>query len=145
MSDRSRGDREEKTWGILKTMMNGINETDDTKLEQQQRRVNFNDEPESREFFSGDMVGADNRGSEKSNKIPVIQREGATIAERQVDLQNAIVWLRRELQEMQVQDKNLARQLIALRKRIKNMMKVDGDDLNDLDTTENFDSGISSM
>lgn len=125
-------------------MMNGINETDDSKLEQQ-RRVNFNDEPESREFFSGDMVGADNRGSEKSNKIPVIQREGATIAERQVDLQNAIVWLRRELQEMQLQDKNLARQMIALRKRIKNMMKVDGDDLNDLDTTESFDSGISSM
>lgn len=126
-------------------MMNGLNETDDTKLEQQ-RRVNFNEEPESREFFNEDMVGGDSKhASEKSNKIPVIQREGATIAERQVDLQNAIVWLRRELQEMQLQDKNLARQMIALRKRIKNMMKVDGDDINDLDTTESFDSGISTM
>lgn len=121
------------------TAMNGVNETDDTKLEQQ-RRVNFNDEPESREFFSGDLVGEDKRASDKSNKIPVIQRKGATIAERQVDLQNAIVWLRRELQEMQLQDKNLARQMIDLRKRIKNMMKVDGDDMNDLETTESFDS-----
>lgn len=125
--------------------MNRLNETDDAKLEQQ-RRVNFSDDKESREFLSGDVVSGDKRGSEKGNKIPVIQREGATIAERQVDLQNAIAWVRKELQELQLQDKNLARQLIALRQRIKNMMKVDGDDiLNDSETTESFDSGISAV
>lgn len=123
-------------------MMNGVNETDDAKLE---RRVNFNDELDTREFFHEDMVGGDKCGSEKSNKIPVIQREGATIAERQVDLQNAIAWLRRELQEMQLQDRDLARQMIALRKMIKNMAKVDGDELNDSGITESFDSGISTM
>lgn len=124
--------------------MNGVNETDDAKLEQQ-RRVNFNDELDSREFFREDVVGGDKRASEKGNKIPVIQREGATIAERRVDLQNAIAWLRRELQEMQLQDRELARQMIALRKRIKNMTKVDGDEMNDSGITESFDSGISTM
>lgn len=122
--------------------MNGVNETDDDKLE---RRVNFSDELDTRAFFHEDMVGGDKCGSEKSNKIPVIQREGATIAERQVDLQNAIAWLRSELQEMQLQDRDLARQMIALRKRIKNMAKVDGDELNDSGITESFDSGISTM
>lgn len=124
--------------------MNGVNETDDAKLEQQ-RRVNFSDELDSREFFHEDIVGGDKCASEKSNKIPVIQREGATIAERQVDLQNAIAWLRRELQEMQSQDRDLARQMIALRKRIKNMAKMDGDEMNDLGITESFDSGFSTM
>lgn len=124
--------------------MNGVNETDDAKLEQQ-RRVNFSDELDSREFFHEDIVGGDKRASEKSNKIPVIQREGATIAERQVDLQNAIAWLRRELQAMQSQDRDLARQMIALRKRIKNMAKMDGDEMNDSGITESFDSGFSTM
>lgn len=119
--------------------MTGANETDDYKLEQQ-RRVNFNDDPETRQFTSGDLVGGG-----KTTKIPVVRREGATMAERQVDLQNAIVWLRRELQEMQLQDKNLARQMIKLRARIKNMMKVDESDVNESDPTESFDAGLSTM
>ena len=118
--------------------MTGVNATDDFKLEQQ-RRVNFKDEPESRQFMSDDLVGG---GKTKANKIPVIQREGATMAERQVDLQNAIVWLRRELQEMQLQDKNLARQMIRLRARIKNMMKVDEGDVNESDPTDSFDAEL---
>ena len=112
--------------------MTRANETDDFKLEQQ-RRVNFNHEPETRQFTSKDLVG----GS-KTNKIPVLKREGATMAEREVDLQNAIVWLRRELQEMQLQDKNLARQMIYLRARIKNMMKVDESDVNESEASESF-------
>ena len=110
--------------------MTGINETDDFKLEQQ-RRVNFHDEPETRQFYGEDLVGA---AKAKGSKVPVIQREGATIAERQVDLQNAIIWLRRELQEMQLQDKNLARQMIKLRARIKNMMKIDESDVSESDS-----------
>ena len=118
--------------------MTGVNATDDFKLEQQ-RRVNFNDEPDLRQFMNDDMVGG---GKTKANKIPVIQREGATMAERQVDLQNAIVWLRRELQEMQLQDKNLARQMIRLRARIKNMMKIDEGDVNESEPTDSFDAGL---
>jgi len=114
--------------------MTGANATDDFKLEQQ-RRVNFNDEPESRKFMNEDLISGG-----KTNKIPVIQREGATMAERETDLQNAIVWLRRELQEMQLQDKNLARQMIGLRARIKNMMKLEENDVNESDTTESFES-----
>ena len=92
------------------------------------------------------VINSEKVGSEKGSKVPVIQREGATIAERQVDLQNAITWVRKELQELQLQDKNLARQLIALRQRIKNMTRVEGDDiLNDSEATESFDSGISAM
>ena len=125
--------------------MNRLNETDDAKLEQQ-RRVNFIEEPETREFLNDSVINSEKVGSEKGSKVPVIQREGATIAERQVDLQNAITWVRKELQELQLQDKNLARQLIALRQRIKNMTRVEGDDiLNDSEATESFDSGISAM
>lgn len=125
--------------------MNRLNETDDAKLEQQ-RRVNFIEEPETREFLNDSVTNSEKVGSEKGSKVPVIQREGATIAERQVDLQNAITWVRKELQELQLQDKNLARQLIALRQRIKNMTRVEGDDiLNDSEATESFDSGISAM
>ena len=112
--------------------MTRANETDDFKLEQQ-RRVNFNREPETRQFTSKELVGGG-----KTNKIPVIKREGATMAEREIDLQNAIVWLRRELQEMQLQDKNLARQMIYLRARIKNMMKLDESDVNESDAPESF-------
>lgn len=125
--------------------MNRLNETDDAKLEQQ-RRVNFIEEPETREFLNDSVINSEKVGREKGSKVPVIQREGATIAERQVDLQNAITWVRKELQELQLQDKNLARQLIALRQRIKNMTRVEGDDiLNDSEATESFDSGISAM
>lgn len=125
--------------------MNRLNETDDAKLEQQ-RRVNFIEEPETREFLNDSVMNSEKVGGEKGSKVPVIQREGATIAERQVDLQNAITWVRKELQELQLQDKNLARQLIALRQRIKNMTRVEGDDiLNDSEATESFDSGISAM
>ncbi|KAJ7357414.1 hypothetical protein OS493_024925 [Desmophyllum pertusum] len=99
---------------------------------------------QNRESFSMETWWeGDKRASDKDSKIPIIQREGATITERQVDLKNAITWLRRELHEMQVQDKNLARQMIALRKRIKNMMR--GDEMNDSDTPESFDSGINTM
>ena len=130
---------------LLFFKMNRLNETDDAKLEQQ-RRVNFIEEPETREFLNDSVINSEKVGSEKGSKVPVIQREGATIAERQVDLQNAITWLRKELQELQLQDKNLARQLIALRQRIKNMTRVEGDDiLNDSEATESFDSGISAM
>jgi len=60
------------------------------------------------------------------------------MTERELDLQNAIMWLRKELQEMKLQDKNLARQMINLRTRIKNMMKVDETDVNESDPTESF-------
>ena len=109
--------------------MTRANATDDFKIEQQ-NRVNFNDEPESRRINKDLVEGG------KANRIPVIQREGATMAEREVDLQNAIIWLRRELQEMQLQDKNLARQMIYLRAKIKNMMKVDENDVNEPDNGE---------
>ena len=83
----------------------------DLKQEQQQRRVNFNDEHGLGAFTNKDLVIYGG----KTNKFPVIQRDGASMAEREVDLQNAIMWLRRELQEMQLQDKNLARQMIYLK------------------------------
>lgn len=39
---------------------------------------------------------------------------------------------------MQLQDKNLARQMIYLRAKIKNMMKVDESDVNESEASEGF-------
>lgn len=111
-----------------------MSRTNDSKKEQQQRRVNFNDACGMRAFTTKDLTVTGG----KEHKVPVIQRDGASMTERELDLQNAIMWLRKELQEMKLQDKNLARQMINLRTRIKNMMKVDETDVNESDPTESF-------
>ena len=111
-----------------------MSRTNDSKQEQQQRRVNFNDACGMRAFTTKDLTVTGG----KEHKVPVIQRDGASMTERELDLQNAIMWLRKELQEMKLQDKNLARQMINLRTRIKNMMKVDETDVNESDPTESF-------
>lgn len=111
-----------------------MSRTNDSKQEQQQRRVNFNDDCGMRAFTTKDLTV----DGGKERKVPVIPRDGASMTEREVDLQNAIMWLRKELQEMKLQDKNLARQMINLRTRIKNMMKVDETDVNESDPAESF-------
>ena len=118
--------------------------TDDFELEVR-RNVNFLEEPEAREL---EKEEGHREREDQGNKIPVIQREGATTAERQADLVNAISWLRKELQEMQSQDKHLARQMICLRAKIKKMMRAGDsmvDDLCESDAMESIDSGISTM
>ena len=80
---------------------------------------------------------------------PILCRHGVSDAERKADLENALGWLRKELQDMKTQDRVLAKQLIGLRAKIQHMVKnamfedmgYDSDEDSDQDS---LDSGISA-
>ena len=79
------------------------------------------------------------------NNVPVIRGRGSGVsdAERQADFENALDWLRRELQAMQTQDRVLAKQLIGLRSKIQNITKESEEYFNDheMDTTDSTEAG----
>ena len=79
---------------------------------------------------------------EVSDEVPIVCRHGATDQQRREDLENAIAWLRKELQAMRSQDRTLAKQLIGLRSKIQEIMKGEGDadESGDLDATDGVDT-----
>lgn len=83
--------------------------------------------------------------SNRLHNVPVIRSRGSGVseAERQADFENALDWLRRELQAMQTQDRVLAKQLIGLRSKIQNITKESEEYFNDheMDTTDSTEAG----
>lgn len=91
------------------------------------------------------VEGKNRENSNRLHNVPFIRSRGSGVsdAERQADFENALEWLRRELQAMQTQDRVLAKQLIGLRSKIQNITKESEEYFNDheMDTTDNTEAG----
>lgn len=108
-----------------------MNETEDLEMQPQRpTRVNFKE--------SGSEKQEDEK--EVDEELPVVCRHGATDQQRREDLENAIAWLRKELQAMRSQDRSLAKQLIGLRTKIQTILKGENDESFDSDEVDQVDS-----